>query len=405
MAHAFERSGEDLEKYGDSDPSAGSGRSPMAEEDEKARVYNRAKRVLFIVELAAGPAYLALLLFSGASLSVAAWLESLSGNAWIVVLLYLLVVGLAYEVIGAPLDFYGGFVIEHKYGQSTQAFRAWAWDRLKSYLIGFAIGGVLLEAVYWLLRSYPQSWWIIATALFIAFAVVMANIAPVVLMPIFYKFAPLKDEELKRRLIRLCEKAGATVRGVYEMDMSKKTRAANAALVGLGNTRRIILSDTLLDRYEPDEIETILAHELGHHTNWDMWKGLLFQSGISALGFYAAYLVMRACSGALGLRGPADIAGFPLLVLTIAGVSLVFLPTANAFSRRLERLADAFALRLTANPRAFVAMMGKLGRQNLAEFEPNPLVEFLLFSHPSIGKRIRAAREMFPEDVDGLQES
>jgi STE24 endopeptidase len=185
------------------------------------------------------------------------------------------------------------------------------------------------------------------------------------------------------------------------MDMSKKTRAANAALVGLGNTRRIVLGDTLLDRYEPDEIEIILAHELGHHANWDMWKGLLFQSAISAVGFYLAYVVMEACSGRLGLRGPADIAGFPLLALTFGGVSLLFLPTANAFSRRLERRADKFALRLTDDPRSFISMMAKLGRQNLAEFEPNRLVEFALFSHPSIGRRIQMAREMFPDKSGG----
>jgi STE24 endopeptidase len=233
--------------------------------------------------------------------------------------------------------------------------------------------------------------------MFIAFAVVMANVAPVVLMPIFYKFVPLREEELKRRLVALCEKVKTRVRGVYEMDMSRKTRAANAALVGLGNTRRIVLGDTLLDRYEPDEIEAVLAHELGHHKNWDMWKGLLFQSAISVLGFYLAYLILNTYSASFGLRGPADVAGLPLLMLTFAGVSLLFLPSSNAFSRRIERRADEFALRLTGNARAFVSMMNKLGEQNLSEFEPSPLVEFILFSHPSVSKRIRRAREIFPE--------
>ncbi len=372
-----------------------------AGEAASARAYSRSKRILFVVELAVGMGYFVLLLATGASISIAGRVESLTANAWLVVLLYMLVVGLAYEFVGVPLDFYGGFVLEHKYGQSTQSFRAWVWDALKGKLVALCIGAILLEAVYWLLRSYPQSWWLIATVMFIAFGVVMANLAPVLLMPIFYKFVPLKDEELGRRLIRLCEKAGTAVRGVYEMDMSRKTRAANAALVGLGNTRRIVLGDTMLDRYETDEIEVVLAHELGHHANWDMWKGLGFQSAISALAFYAAHHVMDVSSAWLGLRGPGDIAGFPLLMLTIGAVSLFFLPASNAFSRRLERRADGFALKLTAAPRSFASMMGKLGRQNLSEFEPDPLVEFMLFSHPSISSRIRMAREMYPDEFSG----
>ncbi len=374
-------------------------------EDKAASAYSRAKRTLFLVGLVAGLAYLLVLLFAGASISIARRLETVTQNPWLLVLLYIFVVGLVYEIIGTPLDFYGGFALEHKYGQSTQSFWAWAWDELKGKLVGLVIGLPLIEIVYWFLRDYPQTWWIIASVVFIAFAVVMANVAPVILMPIFYKFKPLEDKELKDRLVRLSEKAGTSVRGVYEMDMSRKTRAANAALIGLGNTRRIVLGDTLLENYDADEIESVLAHELGHHANWDMWKGLIFQSTISTLGFYVAYRAMTLFSASIGLRGPADIAGFPLLMLTITGVSLFFLPTANAFSRSLERRADRFALALTNNPKAFISAMARLGRQNLSEFDPNPIVEFALFSHPSIGKRIRAAEEMLPEAAIGKASS
>ncbi|GAB4350646.1 MAG: hypothetical protein Kow0099_34340 [Candidatus Abyssubacteria bacterium] len=364
-------------------------------ESAKAKSYNRIKRILFVVELGFGLAFLLVLLLSGASISVARAIESATGNVWLVVLLYLVFFGVLFNLLSFPLDLYGGFILEHKYGQSTQSFRAWLWDYTKGNLVGFAIGAPLLEAVYWLLRSYPDYWWLIGWALFMVFAVVMANVAPILLMPIFYKFTPLRDEELKRRVLSLCAKVNTRVRGVYEMDMSRKTRAANAAVVGLGNTRRIVLGDTLLTRYEPDEIEMVLAHELGHHKNWDMWKGLAFQSVISLVGFYIASLVLRAGAGRFGLRGPADIAGFPLLMLTSGAVSLLFLPIANAFSRRLERRADRFALDVCPNPNAFVSMMTKLGEQNLAEFRPNPVIEFVLYSHPSIDKRIRQAREMF----------
>ena len=396
------RSSEGLDPKSDTRPDASedSAHHSPEEENDSARAYNRTKRILFLVELSVGLTFLVVLLFSGASISLARWLETISGNTWIVVLLYLTVVGCAFELLSIPLDFYGGFVLEHKYGQSTQVLPAWAWDELKGILVGAVIGIPVLETVYWLLRRYPQSWWIIASVMFIVFVVIMANLAPVILMPIFYKFSPLGDEELRRRLLALSEKANARVKGVYEMDISRKTRAANAALVGLGNTRRIVLGDTLLERYEPEEIEVILAHELGHHRNHDMWKGLIFQSIISAVGLYLSYIALNAFSTVLGLRGPADIAGFPLLLLVLLAVSLFFLPTTNAFSRSLERRADAFAIQLTENPDAFISMMGKLGKQNLSEIEPNPIVEFLLFSHPSIGKRIRMVKEKFSSGVD-----
>ncbi|MBI4830395.1 MAG: M48 family metalloprotease, partial [Candidatus Lindowbacteria bacterium] len=151
--------------------------------------------------------------------------------------------------------------------------------------------------------------------------------------------------------------------------------------------------------YAPDEIEVILAHELGHHKNWDIWKGLLFQSVLSVIAFYLAHVILRAYSSSFGLRGSSDVAGFPLLMLTMAAVSLFFLPTTNFFTRHLERHADFFALTLTHNPKAFVSMMSKLGRQNLADFDPNPILEFVLYSHPSINKRIRHAQELFPDEL------
>ena len=242
-------------------------------EAESAGAYGRAKRILFLVELATGLTFLILILLSGASISAARWLESFTGAQWALLLMYMAVVGLAYEAIGLPLDFYGGYVLEHKFGQSTQSFWAWAWDTAKGKLLGFVIGATLLETVYWLLRRFPEIWWIIATLMFIVFAVVMARLAPTLLMPIFYKFTPLKNEELGERLVRLCEKANTSVRGVFEMDMSRKTRAANAALAGLGASRRIVLGDTLLEGFEAEWVEfitlqvTALAKELTDETD------------------------------------------------------------------------------------------------------------------------------------------
>jgi len=386
-----------MDEIGTPDIPPEAGGTPPEQEDERAKAYNRTKRYLFLVELLLGLLFLGAIFFLGISAFVARWAESFVTNSWLIVLVYIAVVGFAFSLISLPLDWYSGYVLEHKYGQSTQTLAQWANDQLKGLLVNAIIGIALVEVVYWLLRRYPLTWWIIGGALFILFAIVMTVLAPVILLPFFFKVVPLRDEELKKRIYALCEKVNARVKGVYEMDMSRKTRAANAALVGIGRTRRIILCDTLLQRYSPDEIEIVLAHELGHHKHWDIWRGLFFQSIIFFIAFFLGFLVLRAFSLTLGLRSPADIAGFPLLVFTIAIVSFFFLPLINGFSRRLEWRADDFALKITVNPSAFVSMMAKLGRQNLAEFRPNRVVEFFLYTHPPIGKRIDHACEVFPD--------
>jgi STE24 endopeptidase len=387
-----------MDEIGKPDVPPEAGGIPPEQEDKRARAYNRTKRYLFVAELLLGFLFLGAIFFSGISAFVARWTESFVTNPWLLVLVYIAIIGFVFSLISLPLDWYGGFVVEHKYEQSTQTLAQWAKDQLKGLLVNAVIGIALVEVVYWLLRRYPLTWWIIGGALFILFAVAMTILAPVVLLPIFFKVIPLRNEELKKRIFALCERVHTRVKGVYEMDMSRKTRAANAALVGIGKTRRIILGDTLLERYSPDEIEIVLAHELGHHKHWDIWRGLFFQSIIFFIAFFFAFLVLRAFSFTFGLRSPADIAGFPLLVFTVAIVSFFSLPLINGFSRRLEWRADDFALKITRNRGAFISMMGKLGRQNLAEFWPNRFIEIFLYSHPPIGKRIEHAREVFPDD-------
>jgi Zn-dependent protease with chaperone function len=181
----------------------------------------------------------------------------------------------------------------------------------------------------------------------------LANVAPVVLLPIFYTVKPLDRETLRGRLMSLAEHAGAQVVGAYEWGLAEKTRKANAALAGLGSTRRILISDTMLSEYSEDEIEVVLAHELGHHVHGDIWKGLFFEGGLIVAGFYLAFLVLGAAAPALHLAGPADPAGMPLLIIAGGIVTVVMIPAANALSRRYERSADRFALELTRNPAAF----------------------------------------------------
>ncbi|MFQ5576833.1 MAG: M48 family metalloprotease [Anaerolineae bacterium] len=225
----------------------------------------------------------------------------------------------------------------------------------------------------------------------------LSNLAPILIFPLFYNYQALEDEELVNRLIRLAEQAGTRVKGVYAFDMSSKTVAANAALMGLGSTRRIVLGDTLLDNFSHDEIETILAHELGHHVHKDIAWGIVVQSGLTLAGLWLADAVMRWGVSALGLTGRADPATLPLFILAIAVFGLVTMPLGNAWSRRREAMADRYALQATDKPNAFISAMTRLANQNLADAEPPAWVEVALHSHPSIHKRVAMAKTVTSE--------
>jgi STE24 endopeptidase len=212
---------------------------------------------------------------------------------------------------------------------------------------------------------------------------------------LFYKFRPLEDAELVRRLTALAEQAGARVRGVYVMDMSRRTTAANAMLAGLGRTRRIILGDTLLKDYTHDEIETVLAHELAHHVNNDLLKGLAAEAAIMLAGMWVASVALAWGVTAFGFEGIADVAALPLFGLAMVLFGLLTMPAGNFMSRQMERAADRYAIRTTGKTAAFRSVMVKLAGQNLSEAEPPAWVRFLFYSHPPISERIRGYTDSF----------
>jgi STE24 endopeptidase len=261
-------------------------------------------------------------------------------------------------------------------------------------LVGGVIGLLVLEVIYALLRAAPQTWWLWAAGAMLLFSVVLANLAPVLLMPLFNKFVPLGDEhaDLARRLMRLAERANTRVRGVYRFDMSRRTRAANAALTGIGSTRRIILGDTLIDSFTPDEIETVLAHELGHHVHRDIPIGIVVESVVTLIGFGAAAIIIQWGATALGFAGPSDIATLPLFALAMGAFGVITMPLGNGYSRWRERRADEYALSATGNGEAYASALTRLANQNLADADPEAWVEFLLYSHPALSKRIAMAR-------------
>ena len=366
--------------------------TPAPADSAESRRYNRIKRWLGVADFAIGFGMLVVLLASGWARTLRDLAErGASQNYSYAVFLYVLMLVLIAKAIGTPLDYYD-FRLEHRYNLSNQRLRSWLWDELKGLLIGLVMATIVVELLYMLLRQAPQHWWIVAWVVFLGLFVLLAQLAPVVLFPIFYKFEPLENEELKRRLIVLGERAGTRVRGVYKWHLSEKSKKANAALTGLGATRRIILADTLLDNYSDDEIEAVLAHELGHHVHRHILKSIFVQAGITLLGFWLANEVLHYAVDRRNMfETVSDFANLPLLILVSTVLSFLLMPALNAYSRFNERQADRYCFQSVASVGPFISSMNKLAEQNLAEKAPARWVEWLLHSHPAITKRVAAA--------------
>ena len=365
--------------------------------EDKAARYHRLKRHCGVLSVALSALVLGGLLLSGASLALANVSASIFPDRSVgfhpaAVAIYVAAIALVHEAVTFPLTFYSGFLLERRYELSTAPFTAWLRDHAKAAGLGLVLGIAGAQVVYFALSVSPDWWWLASSLVFVGVLAVMARIAPTVLLPLFYTFTPLDRESLRARLVSLSQRAGVPVLGVYEWGLGEKTRRANAALVGTGATRRIIVSDTLLAGYSEDEIAVILAHELGHHVHRDMLKALAVESALLLASFYVAGAALSAWWAPLGLHSPGDVAGLPLLLLAAGSTSLAATPIANALSRRNERRADRYAFTLTGEPDAFISGMKRLAAQNLAEARPSRLAVWLFHTHPPIEQRIEEAR-------------
>ena len=359
----------------------------------EARRYNRIRRWIGIADFVVGFLFLIVLLVTGWS----NWLRDLAyrlgfQNYSLSLFIYLLLLLVISKALGIGLEYYG-FLLEGRFKLSTQRFSSWAGDELKGFLVGLVLGTVVVEVLYLTIRQWPQHWWMLAWASFMALFILLAQLAPIVLFPIFYKFEPLDNEDLRRRLVVLSERAGTRVRGVYRWKLSEKSKKANAALTGLGATRRIILADTLLDNYTAEEIEAVLAHELGHHVHRHILKSIFVQAAITLFGFWAANWVLHYAVDQQMFEELSDFADLPLLALVSVVLSFLLMPALNAYSRLNERQADRYAFESISSVEPFITSMNKLAEQNLAERTPSKWVEWFFHSHPAISRRLAAAKE------------
>lgn len=364
------------------------------ERQKQAKEYARIRRRLWLVDTLLSAVYMLAWIFFGWSIFLREWIASFAADDWLLIAIFVLIFGGIFSLVTLPLGYYSGFVLPHRFGQSNQMLKDWIIDRLKGLAIGAPIGLILLELLYLALRLTGDLWWLWAAGGMLVFTVLLSNLAPTLIMPLFNKYIPLGDEhkDLEERLLALAKRANTNVTGMFKFDMSKRTKSANAALTGIGNTRRIVLGDTLINEFTADEIETVLAHELGHHVNRDIPLFIAFGTVSTTVGLYLASLALNWAVGYFGFAGPADIAAFPALALIFSIYGLVTQPLDNAVSRWRERKADEYALQATGKNEAFASAFTRLANQNLGDVDPEKWVVFMFYSHPPLGERIEKAR-------------
>lgn len=366
----------------------------------QARPYSRQRQLLSGIGLLLTTVLIAILLFGGlcfalrdALAGIPSWQPIPGWDVWRVAV-YLLVITTASSLLSLPTGFYGGFVLARRNGMSTQTLGPWLWDQAKGMLISLPIELAAVEFVYWLLAAAPDSWWLWTGIAMLLFTALAANLAPVLLLPLFFTLTPLPDGETRNRALALARIAGTRVRGIYSMNMSAKSTAANAFVIGLGNTRRVVLCDTLLEHYTPDEIEVVVAHELGHQAHRDIPKLIVVETVTTLVGLFLVNLVLHAVIAHVSAyHGLADPATMPLIAAALGVFALVTMPITNGYSRHVEHQADVYSLRVTGKRDAFISAMTRLANQNLAELQPARLVEIVLYNHPSVGRRIAFAQE------------
>jgi STE24 endopeptidase len=358
---------------------------------ERAKRYQRIRHLFYFSGLALTGSLLCLLALTplGTVLRQAAGGFS---NPWIQLQVYFLLFSLVFFCFDLPLEFASGYWVEKRFELSHYTPLTWAWDEAKKAVLSFVIFSFLIQLFYWLIRTSPENWWWIGWILYFLFNLLFTKIVPLWIIPLFYKYGPIENQVLIARIRGLAGRYGLAVGNFFSLNLSRTTRKANAMFTGLGKTKRVVLGDTLLKNFTDDEITTILAHEIGHFKKRHILKQIVLGGSFSLVLFYLSFVFLNARSAGAG--PPAhDPVFFPQWALLVWIAAVLTDPLFKALSRYFEREADTFALEAVRMPASFISAFRKLAEQNLADPEPNPWIERLLYTHPSIAKRIRFAEK------------
>jgi STE24 endopeptidase len=367
--------------------------SSPAKPQNKAKIYSNFKYALAIIDTIYLVVLLVAFLASGLSLSLSAWASGIWASKLFTVPFYILVTFIIYYALSFPLNFCRSYTLEHKFLLSNQTIGDWALDQIKGGILSFIITLILVAAFYFILNWFGDIWWLAISVFWIFFSLILARLTPILIIPLFFKYKKLEDEVLRGRILELADKMKVRILDVFEIDFSKKTLKANAAFVGVGKTRRVLLADTLRNKYTHDEIAVVLAHEFAHYKLKHLIKLLLVNSSVIIAGFYLIYKSNAAALRLFGIPGLSDLSALPLVALYFTIFAVFTQPLEAWFSRIMEKNADRIALKTTGLSAAFVSMMDKLGEQNLADRSPHPLIKFYFFDHPPIDERISMVKK------------
>lgn len=367
---------------------------PLEPASPEVKYYSRLKQIAAVLSLVVGIVGLLV-----AALVVGPRLDPLlqewiGANRWLRLIAVAALFGAALECLSLPIDFWSGFVLEHRFQLSNQSLGDWAWKRLKGYLLGGPLGLALLLGLYALIWYGGAWWWLMATAGFLLVTLVLGRLLPVLILPLFYKVTRLDNPDLLDRLRKLADGTGLNIEGVYRLHLSAETKKANAALAGLGKSRRVLLGDTLMDGFAPEEIEVVFAHEVGHHVHRHLVKMVGLSVLLTAVGLWLVDVTLRWSAVNLGYAAFDDPAALPLVLLVLSLFGLLLMPAQNALSRFFEFQCDRYALRRTGRADAFRSAFGKLARMNKSDPDPNPFMVWLLYDHPPIRQRLALADEV-----------
>jgi STE24 endopeptidase len=364
-----------------------------AEERAEARRYGRLSLRLTLADMALDLTFLGVMAFVFAR-PIDTWLsqfQALAGQRSLLRLLALfgITIGL-HIVVALPLSFYSGYVIEHRFGLSKQTLCRWLRNWAISNSLALLIGAALNLGLFWIIWNTGPYWWLIAAAAFFVVSVVFGQLAPVLFLPLFYKVEPIDNLELTQRLQRLASGTGLTIEGVFRLGLSADTVKANAMLAGLGHTRRVLLGDTLLEKFTPEEIEVIFAHEIGHHVHRHIPKMIATGVVVSVVGFWLLDRVL-VWWASVPTAASAPTSSLPLVMFALTLFMMIVAPLQNALSRHYERQCDRYALERTGLREAYRSAFTKLARLNKADPELHPLEVALFHSHPPIAQRLAMA--------------
>ena len=359
---------------------------------DRIKTYSRIKYTLAIAEFIYLLSILALFQLSGLAIYLRIRLADLFANEILLVFSYCFVLFLLYFIFSFPLGFYRSFVLEHRFGLSKERFPHWLADQLKEFFVGFLIFIILIGGFFYFLSNFPDHWWWICGLFWIFFSLILARLFPVLIIPLFFKYKRITDKDLRQRILDLANSMGIKVLDVYQIDFSKKTKKANAALVGLGRSKRVVLTDTLLGEFSPEEIEVILAHEFSHFRLKHLIKLLILNASLVLFIFYFLFKFADPIFSRVNLN-LADIAGLSIWIFCFVFLQACFIPLLNWISRNMEKNADSLAIEFSKKKSAFVSMMKKLSERNLVEHKPAVWVKIFFFDHPPVDERIALAEK------------